>query len=176
MWILAIAGLFIALCLGLVIGYWGIKIQDWVTAISAIAAAVSAYAAHRAVHEMRVDRNSRYQPHVIVEFEAKHNGALFLLIRNVGNGNARNVTFEFEPVPIDYHGARLTDLPIFQNPIPLMFAGNEIRYFFHTTTPPLWLVRVEALELVAGEIDCEAPLDVVMRVVAASLPGGDDVA
>lgn len=130
--LLLVALLLMALALGLMAGYLQINPADGLTALSAIAAAVSAVAAWQAVVEMKRDRAERNQPVVLIEFSAKHNGAIYCVVRNLGTGLAKDVAFKFDPIPIDYHGRPITSLPFFQLPIPVLGIGSEFRAFFHS--------------------------------------------
>ncbi len=105
--------------------------QTFISAVATVLAAIAAFGSWFTVHEMRIDRAERNRPWVLLEFPFNSLGAVYCHLRNMGPGLARNVTLEFDPVPVDFKGRKLTDLPIFQNPIPILSPGAEIRQFFH---------------------------------------------
>jgi hypothetical protein len=132
-WVLrAILVLFIIAIVAIVL-VWFVR-PDSVSVASALFAAVSAFGALFTALEMRLDRIERTRPFVVVDFQLTHSQLIYFTVRNLGSGIARNVSLEFDPVPVDLNGRRLTDFPIFQKPVRILAPGGEIRQLFHIAT------------------------------------------
>lgn len=98
--------------------------------LSAVVGGSAALAAFLTVYEMRQDRIERNQPLILVDLVFTHQGVTWLAIKNIGTGIACDVSFRFDPVPVDYAGTRITDLSLFQDSLPVMSAGAEYRQIF----------------------------------------------
>jgi hypothetical protein len=86
----------------------------------------SVLVAYMTVREMRIERISRNQPFIFVEFQLRSNGCFYYSIKNLGAGLAKNILFEFSPSPVNSHGVPLQELPMFQSPIPILGPSAEI--------------------------------------------------
>ncbi len=100
-------------------------------------AALAAFAAAFTVLEMRQDRRSRERPYVVADFDVQRAFLLFFRLRNLGGGPAFDVRLTFNPVPADWNGTRLSDVSIFQHPIPVLAQGDQTVVFLGTTVQVL---------------------------------------
>lgn len=96
-------------------------------AISTVFAALSALGSLLTIQEMRRERLERSQPLILVDFEVTNSQFVYWVVRNVGGGMARNLTFLFTPVPVRQNGQLLTALPFFQKPLSILAPGAEVR-------------------------------------------------
>lgn len=113
--------------------------QDWIpfwTAIAALAAAMSAIVAARYTFLTASLVRLQIQPHVIlyVTHDAERRSIFMLVVKNIGNGMARNVMFYPErPIPAAAYGiselaerpgVTMTDGPLVEG-IPLLAPGES---------------------------------------------------
>jgi len=104
------------------------------TILAALFAGASAAGAMVAVREMQRDRAERNQPLVLVDFDVKSNGAVWIQIKNIGSGLAKDVTFSFDPVPVDFQDRPLTSWSLFQKPLAVLPPGAEHKTLFQVIT------------------------------------------
>ncbi len=102
----------------------------FVSLASSVIAAFGSFSAWFAVREMQIDRAERNRPWVLVDFPIDHGSIVYFRIRNLGPGSAKNVRMSFVPDPIAPGGHKLTQDPLFQQPIPVLVPGAEIRLMF----------------------------------------------
>lgn len=107
------------------------SVLAFVALVSTFFAAMSALGAWFTVREMRLDRIERTRPFVLADFTMTSSQAIYFVVSNLGNGVAREVEVSFDPAPVDFRGRELTRLTVFQNPIPILQPGAEIRQLFH---------------------------------------------
>lgn len=67
----------------------------------------------KTVDEMKATRISQTRPHVIIDIELE-NHIMYLVLRNIGNGVAREVCLSFNPPMKDSHGRIISDTPLFK--------------------------------------------------------------
>lgn len=80
--------------------------------------------------EIHSERRERNRPWVIVEFPVTARDAVHCVVRNIGQGMARDVSVRFEPEPIDFRDRKLSELSLFERPTPALRPGEELRQFF----------------------------------------------
>lgn len=65
------------------------------------------------VKEMRETRIAQDRPHVLVEVDYTYSPALDIVIRNIGHGPAKNITFDPLPDLVTHRGVNLSDFAYF---------------------------------------------------------------
>ena len=83
------------------------------------------------IWEMRRDREERKQPNVIVDFFPKRlrgGYAVDLVIKNIGNGVAKNISISFDQKITDTHGKELNELGFIKN-LRFLSPGRELSHF-----------------------------------------------
>ena len=91
-----------------------------IAALSAFFAAISSIASLLQAVEIQRQREAQERPYVTVYFDASNRGFMFFIIQNSGNSPAVDVTFEFDPAPVDHAGRPLTQISLFQKPISFL--------------------------------------------------------
>jgi hypothetical protein len=128
-WLLVVLG-----ALGIFVALVSLFRPDLATPYASIASSVLSIAvaiiAYFTLLEMQSERKERNQPFVFVDFPIKSNGVAYYSIKNLGVGIAKDVTLQFDPVPIDTHGRPLNELPMFQGAIPILGPAAEIHAVF----------------------------------------------
>ncbi|MGF1472103.1 MAG: hypothetical protein ACFB50_10230 [Rubrobacteraceae bacterium] len=98
-------------------------------AIGTLALAVTAFAQ---VRELRETRIAQEQPQVIVDADYGRAPLVSVVVRNIGKGAARNISFSFsDPMPISWNQGdsqipTLDKLPMFEEGIDFLAPGAEI--------------------------------------------------
>jgi len=82
------------------------------------------------VKEMRETRIAQDRPHVLVEVDYTYSPALDIVIRNIGHGPAKNITFDPLPDLVTHRGKNLSDFAYFRNGLDSLSPGGEIRTFW----------------------------------------------
>jgi hypothetical protein len=98
------------------------------------AAQQQAQATEETVNEMRESRLAQERPHIIVEADHSRPTFVYIVVRNIGKGAAKNITFEFSD-PIESPQSAdptsvmrpLNEQPYFQRGMPFLAPGAEIR-------------------------------------------------
>lgn len=85
------------------------------------------------VQEMRESRLAQDKPHVVVEDEHLANSAVDLVVRNMGNGAAYNIQFEFSAAIEGHEGRPVSDLGYFSEGLDFLAPGAEVRCFWGMT-------------------------------------------
>ena len=98
-----------------------------IAAVSAVFAAISSIAGLTQATEAQRQRENQERPYITAFFEGTNKGFLYLEIQNSGNSPAVDVTFKFEPDPINYAGKKLSELSLFNKPISFMPQGKAYR-------------------------------------------------
>lgn len=98
-----------------------------IAAVSAIFAAISSIAGLMQATEAQRQRENQERPYITAYFEGTNRGGLYLEIQNAGNSPAVDVTFKFEPEPIDFAGRKLSEVSLFKKPISFMPQGKAYR-------------------------------------------------
>lgn len=106
----------------------------WAQVLSAFATVFLAGTALYQVREMRAARIAQQQPHVIVDADYSQREVVKVVVRNIGSGAAKNITFDFSaplessiPHPLDSSKAYVvSDLPPFKNGIDYLAQGGEV--------------------------------------------------
>jgi hypothetical protein len=128
---------------------------SWAEVVTAIAASAQAIAVLLAVvfagFQIREVRRTRdgaaadaraaldatTRPYVLVEFDLlRVRSVLHIIISNVGQSAARNISISIDPpltASLDNAERRAADLPVFNNPIPVLPPGGEIPVLFDST-------------------------------------------
>jgi hypothetical protein len=105
------------------------------------------------VKEMRETRIAQDRPEVIVDADYSDRDVVDVVVRNIGKGGARDITFEFS-TPLessislrkDSEGVPLNELPYFEEGIEFLAPGAEIRAFWDTYVNLLPLLRDRGLD------------------------------
>ncbi|MGB3634539.1 MAG: hypothetical protein WA982_10910 [Rubrobacteraceae bacterium] len=85
----------------------------------------------RMVEEMQETREAQERPHIIVDADYTHSPAIDIVVRNIGNGAAEKITFDFSAALEAGRGQRnLSELPYFKNGMDFLAPGGEIRAFW----------------------------------------------
>jgi hypothetical protein len=82
------------------------------------------------VEEMRESRLAQDKPHVVVEDEHSDNSAVDLVVRNMGNGAAYNIQFDFSNTIEGYDGRSVSNLGYFSEGLDFLAPGAEVRCFW----------------------------------------------
>lgn len=98
-----------------------------IAAVSAVFAAISSIAGLMQATEAQRQRENQERPYIIAFFDATNRGISYLEIQNAGNSPAVDVTFKFEPEPIDVRGRKLSEVSLFKKPISFMPQGKAYR-------------------------------------------------
>lgn len=98
-----------------------------ISAIAAVFAAISSVATLMQATEAQKQRENQERPYITAFFEGTGRGMVYLEIQNGGNSPALNVTFDFDPQPVDFAGRKLSEVSLFQKPISFMPQGKIYR-------------------------------------------------
>lgn len=105
----------------------GIQTGQWVDAVSAAGSFVAGMAAVWAILELREDRLERNRPLVVAYTTINRKQAIFFRVANKGAGDARDIRFEFEPMPNEIlNNEPLENVTAFGKGIPALQAGEEL--------------------------------------------------
>jgi len=120
-----------------------------VAIVSNFLVAISAAAAWRSVRETRLTREMQERPYVIMDFDLSDKGIINLVVKNIGNGSAKDVKFKFLKPMITSDGRDIAKLPLFGQGLRFLPAGKEISQFFDTSVgcfggerPPMFEVGI----------------------------------
>lgn len=148
-----------------------------IAAISALFAAISSIAGLMQATEVQRQRENQERPYVTAFFEGTNRGGLYLEIQNVGNSPAVDVTFKFEPEPIDYAGRKLSEISLFQKPISFMPQRKAYRQiidlgskFLAEGRPTKYRVRI-VYSSVSGQLFDESTNFDLDYIKQSTLPG-----
>ena len=83
------------------------------TLIVAMLTFLNIHLTKKTVDEMKATRVSQTRPHVIVDFETEEY-LMYLALRNIGNGIAREVSLRFKPPLKDSRGRVISNMPLFK--------------------------------------------------------------
>lgn len=108
----------------------------WAQIFSAVATVVLAATALYQVREMRAARIAQQQPHIIVDADYSQRSVVKVVVRNIGSGAAKNITFDFSkplessiPHPRDSSKPYIvSDLPPFKDGIDYLAPGGAIPF------------------------------------------------
>ncbi len=76
--------------------------------------------------EARRARNDEDRPQIIVDADYTGRFTTNIVVRNIGNGTAKNITFEFSAPLESTSGYDITELPYFQNGINFMAPQTDL--------------------------------------------------
>lgn len=82
------------------------------------------------VKELRETRLSHDRPYVIVDADYEELPVINIVVRNIGNGPASNITFDFSADIEEPQGLNLSELAYFREGIEFLAPGNEIKAFW----------------------------------------------
>ena len=104
------------------------------------------------VREMREARLAQERPQVIVDIDNSNSPFVYVVLRNIGNGAAKNITFDFS-APIEIPESRqnpalapVTEQPYFKNGLPYLAPGAEISTLWGSLRTLGNFLREEGLE------------------------------
>lgn len=92
------------------------------------------------VKELRETRLAQERPYVIVDADYGDLPAINVVVRNIGKGPAKDITFGFSTALVESGGRDLSELPYFKDGIDFLAPGSEIKAFWdmgHTLLPLL---------------------------------------
>ena len=105
------------------------------------------------VEEMRESRIAQEKPEVIVDADYSDQSVVDVVVRNIGKGAAKDITFEFSAPLASSMSAReggealpLNELPYFKEGLDFLAPGAEIRSLWDTYIGLLPLLREKGLE------------------------------
>lgn len=117
-------GIQILILLGLVF----VTAQYAKSAESASKAAIEqAEASKQMVEELRLTREIQNMPSIIAYFDNPQSSLLELVVKNIGNGAAKDVTLSIEPPLYDYRERNVADLSLFKKGIRFFPPNRELR-------------------------------------------------
>jgi hypothetical protein len=121
-----------------------------VAAVGTLALAGLAFAQ---VREMREARLAQERPQVIVDADYSPNGAVKVVVRNIGKGAARNITFDFSAPMVSSLSLRegseippVNELPYFEMGIEFLAPGAEIVTLWDSAIGLFPVLRERGLE------------------------------
>jgi hypothetical protein len=82
----------------------------------------------KATRDMEFEMN--YKPKVMLDFEVKSSGLVYIVITNEGNGAARNIKFDFEPELKSSQGWGLDRWPALKNGINYLAPKKKLTFTF----------------------------------------------
>jgi len=148
-----------------------------IAAITAFLAAVSAIATLLQAVEIQKQRENLERPYVTAYFDGTSNGAISLVIENSGNSPALDVTFKFDPSPVDFAKRPLNEISLFSNPISFLPAGKVIRQiidagyrFLEDGKPTKFSVAIKYSSIFGDNFDDSIEHDLAY-LKQATLPG-----
>lgn len=100
-----------------------------IAAWSALFAALGSFATLLQAIEMQKQRENFERPYVLIHFDIRNDGAIYLAVENFGNTPALNITIDFTPPIIDHRGRSVQGLSTFQKPIRFMPPKNILKQF-----------------------------------------------
>ena len=98
-----------------------------IAAISAFLSAISAISTFFQAIVTQKQREDLERPYITAYFDGSSSGALYFVIENSGNSPALDVSFKFNPSPVDFAGRPLNEISLFSNPISFLPTGKVIR-------------------------------------------------
>ncbi len=105
-----------------------------------------AAATRETVDEMRESRRAQEQPQVIVDADYSHHTLIYIVVRNLGRGAAKDITFHFSETLVSSIGSPVNEQPYFKRGIDFLAPGTEIRTLWDTGPGLMPLLREKGLE------------------------------
>jgi hypothetical protein len=105
-----------------------------------------ATATRETVDEMRESRKMQERPQVIVDADYSHHTLVYLVIRNLGRGAAKDITFHFSDTMPSSINSQVNEQPYFKRGIDFLAPGAEIRTIWDTGFGLMPLLREKGLE------------------------------
>jgi hypothetical protein len=96
-------------------------------AFSAFLSTISAISSLFQAVETQRQRENLERPYITAYFDSSNNGAFYFVIENNGNMPALDVSFKFDPIPVDYKNRPFNQLSLFSCPITFLPNGKVIR-------------------------------------------------
>ena len=103
------------------------RVAIGIAVVSAFFSAISAMSSLIQAVETQKQRENLERPYITAYFDGSSSGALYFFIENSGNSPALDVSFKFNPSPIDFSGRPLNEISLFSNPISFLPTGKIIR-------------------------------------------------
>lgn len=94
--------------------------------LSSLATFVVATGIFFQAREARKARDDEDRPQIIVDTDYTGRFTTNIVVRNIGNGTAKNISFEFSAPIETTSGRNITDLPYFQNGINFMAPHTDL--------------------------------------------------
>ncbi len=105
-----------------------------------------ATATRETVDEMRESRRAQERPQVIVDADYSHHTLIYIVVRNLGRGAAKDITFDFSETMVSSIGSPVNEQPYFESGIDFLAPGVEIRTIWDTGPGLMPLLREKGLE------------------------------
>lgn len=96
--------------------------------------------------ETREGRLTQERPQIVVEADYSRLPSVDLVIRNVSQSPAKNLSFEFSSQVEDYEGFILTDLPYFKRGIGFLAPNAEVRAYWDTLEKVVAMLKEKGFE------------------------------
>jgi hypothetical protein len=98
------------------------------------------------LQETREGRRSQERPQILVEAEYNRLPCVDLVIRNIGQGAAKDLSFEFSSQVEDSEGFVLTELPYLKNGLAFLTPEAEVRAYWDTFENVVRMLREREFE------------------------------
>lgn len=104
-----------------------------------------------------------YKPKVILDFEVRSNGLVYIVITNEGNGAAKNIRFDIKPALQNTQGWDIDRWPPLRNGINYLAPKKKLTFFFDTS---INIAKYEAVPRdFAATIEYEWSIDGKPRII-----------
>lgn len=98
------------------------------------------------LEETRAGRRAQERPQILVEADYSRLPSVDLVIRNIGRGAAKNISFEFSSHVEDSEGFVLTDLPYFKRGLGFLAPDSEVRVYWDTLDNVIKMLKEKGFE------------------------------
>ncbi len=105
----------------------------FVTALYAIFTYEQSEASKKMVEEMKLQRQAQIMPSIVIYFDNPVSNLIELVIKNIGQGVARNASFSITPPLIDYKNRDISELSLFKIGVNYFPPGREYRQVIDTS-------------------------------------------
>lgn len=98
------------------------------------------------LEETREGRLSQERPQILVEADYSRLPSVDIVIRSIGRGAAKNISFEFSSHVEDSEGFVLTDLPYFKRGLGFLAPDSEVRIYWDTLDNVITMLKERGFE------------------------------
>ncbi|CAN5536727.1 MAG: hypothetical protein M3494_01090 [Actinomycetota bacterium] len=96
--------------------------------------------------ETRAGRRAQERPQILVEADYSRLPSVDLVIRSIGHGAAKNISFEFSSEVEDSEGFALTELPYFKRGLGFLAPDSEVRIYWDTLDNVIKMLKEKGFE------------------------------